>query len=298
MTTIAVTIPAYGDSPLLREAVASVLAQRAAAPGDEIYRRLQVFDDGPPDPVLADWFGGLGPQVSYERNPERLGINGNFQRCLDRAEGEFVVVLGADDRLLPDYVATIGRAARAYPTAAWFHPRVQVVDAAGRPATSTADRIKARLALRPPAYVGGEALAVSLLRGNWMYFPSVAFRTEVVRAYGFRPGLDIVQDLDLYLRMLLGGCHAMLLDARCFEYRRHDASLSSVGRDEGGRFAEERDYFAMIAQELESAGWRRAARAARVHLTSRLHAATVLPAALAGRRWAGARDLLQHAVLP
>src|SRR5690606_28801513 len=119
----------------------SVLAQERS---DDASWQLQVFDDGPADAALGQWMAGLGPQVSYERNPDRLGINGNFQRCLDGAGGELVVVMGADDRLLPGYVRTVARAARAYPTAAWFHPRVRVVDAGGRPSRSLADRMKSR----------------------------------------------------------------------------------------------------------------------------------------------------------
>lgn len=289
---LTVTIPAYGDSPHLREAVASVLDQ------DVDGWALAVLDDGPPDPALADWFAGLGERVAYVRNPERLGINRNFARCLEAASTDLVVVLGSDDRLLPGYVRTMTAAAGAHPDATWLHPRVRVVDSTGAPAAGLQDRIKARLAIRPPAVVGGEELAVSLLRGNWMYFPAVTFRTEAVRPYGFRPGWQIVLDLDLYMRLLVDGATAALVDTECFEYRRHDESLSSQQRHTGARFAEERRYFAEAASTFDRIGWRRAARAARVHLTSRLHAAALVPAALGAGDWPGVRNLSGHVALP
>lgn len=288
--TLAIMIPAYGDSPLLREAVTSVLTQ------DVEEWSLTVVDDGPVDPVLAGWLAGLDPRVEYVRNENRLGINRNFQRCLELADAPLVELLGADDRLLPSYVRTMAAAADAYPMAAWLHPRVRVIDATGRCAPGLADRVKARIALDPPAYVGGEHLAVSLLRGDWMYFPAVTFRTEIVRRYGFRGGLELVQDLDLYLRMLQGGESAVLVDERCFEYRRHEASLSSEQRDSGERFTEEAAYFRQVAADLDAHGWPRAARAARWHVTSRLHAAVGVPGALLGRRWSTARALADHLV--
>ncbi len=288
---LTVAIPAYGDGPHLREAVASVLAQ------DQDDWMLTVLDDGPPDAGLAQWFAGLGTRVSYSRNPDRLGINAIDTRCLEVASTELLVVLGADDRMLPDYVRTMTAAADLSPGVAWLHPRVRVVDDAGAAAATLQDRVKDRLAIRPPAVVGGEGLAVSLLRGNWMYFPSVTFRTDAVRAYGFRPGWDIVLDLDLYLRLLVDGHTASLVDAECFEYRRHDESLSSRERRTGARFAEERRYFAETATMLDRIGWTRAARAARIHLTSRLHAAALLPGALGSADWSGLRGLARHALL-
>lgn len=291
-SSVAVMIPAFGDSSQLREAVRSVLAQ------DDDGWTLAILDDGPEDRALAEWVRGLDGRIAYRRNDPSLGINRNFQACVDRADGDLLVVMGADDRMLPSYVTVMRRAAARHPGAAWFHPRVRVIDADGRPARPLADRIKARLAIRPPAVVAGEQLAVSLLRGNWMYFPAVTFRTDVVRRHGFRNGHDIVLDLDLYLRMIVAGESAVLVDDECFEYRRHDESLSSQQRTTGLRFAEERDYFAEQEHMMRLQGWPRAARAARAHLTSRLHAAAMLPAAAQQHRWGAARTLLAHSVLP
>jgi glycosyltransferase involved in cell wall biosynthesis len=284
----AVTIPAHGDGVLLREAVASVLAQ------DSDDWTLSVHDDGPDDAGLTDWFAGLDARVSYRRNDPRLGINRNFQHCLETADADLVTIMGADDRMLPSYVRVMCAAAQACPEAGWLHPRVQVIDADGDPDTTAADRVKARLSIEPPALVGGEQLAVSLLRGNWRYFPAVTFRTAAARSHGFRPGHDIVLDLDLYLRMLLAGERALLVDSLCFEYRRHGASLSSTQRWTGDRFAEERRYFRQVAAELDLAGWHHASRAARVHLMSRLHAASLVPGAAAARELRGSALLLRH----
>src|SRR5664279_4166137 len=93
-----VMVPAYGDGPLVREAINSVLAQ------DDKHWRLTVIDDAAAieHGELEQWLAGLGDsRVRYLANPQRLGINRNFQRCADESTAEWVVILGADDRLLP-----------------------------------------------------------------------------------------------------------------------------------------------------------------------------------------------------
>lgn len=287
-----VMVPAYGDNPYLRETVASVLAQ------DTDSWLLTLIDDGPEDPGLVQWIADLGDErVSYLHNPVRLGINRNFQRCLELAEAPYAVLVGADDRLHPGYVRVVTAAAAAHPEVAWIQPSVRVIGSDGAAVVTRADQVKARLMPKPSpggvTVLAGEELARSLLVGNWMYFPAVAFRRDVALAHGFRVGRDIVLDLDLYLRMLVDGASAAYLDEVAFDYRRHAASLSSTEAVNGVRFAEERAFFDEAADTLERIGWHRAARAARLHVTSRLYAVLCLPRA----RSAGAvGSLLRHAV--
>ena len=290
---IDVMLPAFGDSPLLREAVTSVRVQT------DPRWMLTVVDDGPADPALAGWCAGLDdPRVRYLHNPVTLGVTRNFQRCLELASSDLVVLLGADDRMLPGYVGAVVAAAAVFPQAAMVQPGVRVIDDAGRPIRPLGDRVKSLLAMRVAGtrLVGGEELAISLLRGNWMYFPSVAFRSSAVRRHGFRQGYDVVQDLDLYLRMILDGASLVLVEEVCFEYRRHAASLSSTAAENGGRFREELAFFAEARSLALRNGWRRAARAADAHLTSRLHSVVRAGAAARNGDLATARALATAAL--
>lgn len=285
-------VPFYGDPDLLRRTVASVRAQ-----SDPSWT-LTVIDDGYPDPSVAAFFAGLDdPRIRYLRNDVNLGANGNFRRCLDLADDEWLVLLGADDELLPNYVAVIAAAVAAHPDAAVVQPGVQVIDEGGAPAMSLLDRVKLRL-LRPTAHgrrvLAGPELAASLLRGNWLYFPSLAFRREPTQRIGLRTGLDVVQDLALVLDLVMAGGTMVLDDTVCFSYRRHSASDSSFRALDGSRFVEQRRYFRAVADEVEALGWHRAARAGRWHLLSRAHALTLLPTALRVRQWHGAAALARH----
>lgn len=282
-------VPFYGDPALLRRTVDSVLAQ--TDPG----WTLTVVDDGYPDPSVAKYFGAMeDPRVRYLRNPTNLGANGNYRRCLEVADEDWLVLLGADDELLPHYVGTVRAAAAAHPAAAVIQPGVQVIDADGAVVTPLLDRVKRRLRPRGNTVLAGPTLAASLLRGNWLYFPSLAFRREPAQRTGFRPGLDVVQDLALVIDLIAAGGSLVVVDEVCFSYRRHRASDSSERALAGSRFVEERRYFREAADQLEALGWRRTARIGRRHLLSRANALTVIPLALRARRWTGALTLARH----
>ena len=288
-------VPYWGDPDLLRTTVDSVRAQR------DPRWTLTVVDDCYPDPSVAELFASESDQrIRYRRNEENLGIAGNFQRCLDLASGEAVVFLGCDDVMLPDYVARAHELLAAFPDADIFQPGVRVIDSAGRQVAPLGDRVKAWLRPRTsgPRVLSGEELAASLLRGNWLYWPSLMFRTKKVQRHAFRQDLPIILDLALVLDMVADGSALVLDPDVTFAYRRHATSLSGTTLSDGSRFAQDRRYFADAAAQMRGAGWRSAEREARRRWTSRLHALTLLPAALHSRedRAGAVRQVLRHAV--
>lgn len=259
-------IPFYGDVAQFRQAVTSVLNQ------DDPEFTLTVVDDCYPSSQPREWLESLDdPRVRYLRNEDNLGVNGNFRRCVELVKQPYFVVMGCDDVMLPDYLSTVRALATQHPDAAVIAPGVEVIDDADRPVRPLGDRMKSVLAPSRASVLSGERLATSLYHGNWTYFPSLLWRTEVVRAVGFRTGLEVVLDLALLVDLAFAG-EALAYDPRVlFRYRRHDASVSSVQAVDGRRFAEENAFFDGEAQRCAARGWTRAARAARLHATSRLH---------------------------
>lgn len=288
---IDIVIPAYNGGAHLEAAVRSVIAQESEQ------WRLHVVDDASPGRGVRDVVATIDdPRVSCSRNRERLGINAQFNKALTLGTAEHLVVMGEDDEMLPGYVAQVLECLRRFPDAGVVQPGVQVIDDAGRTTLPLGDRVKRWVSFRPggPTAYTGEDLLVSLLRGNWTYFPSMCWRREVAAPIGFRPEYDVVLDLALLVEVLRRG-HAFVVDPRpAFRYRRHVASLSSVQAVDGRRFDEEAAYFRGIAESLADDGMTRAARAARLHLTSRLHAVVRLPAAARARDRVAVRTLLRH----
>lgn len=292
MTTLDVLLPYYGDVALMQAAVHSVLAQT-----DQDWR-LTVVDDGT-EAGVPEWFAGLGdPRVRYFRNEQNLGVTGNYRKCLGLAEHEYLVFMGTDDIMLPNYLATIRKVLAAHPGVAMIQPGVEVIDSAGSPSSTLADGVKRRLYAPKDQglhVMGGEQLAVSLLRGNWLYFPSICWRTDAIRTAGFRDNLEIIQDLALIIDLLQAGESMAIDDTQCFQYRRHAVSISSKSAFSGKRFVEARRYFLDVADRLDEHGWPRAAKAARRHFSARLHALTLVPGAVRNGHWEGARTLLAQA---
>jgi glycosyltransferase involved in cell wall biosynthesis len=290
---IEILLPFYGDAGLLRETVESVLAQ------DDPHWKLVVIDDAYPDPTAASWVGELDDErVTYLRNPVNLGVSGAFQRCLDVATGDWIVIMGGDDRMLPRFVGRMREGIRDHPDVAYLQPAVRVIDDEGRPSLPLPDRLKNhyRFSISTPTVFGGRQLTESLLRGNWMYFPATCWRREIVTQYGFQPEYEVVLDLHLQLQILADGGTMLLDPALTFEYRRHAASVSSFTAHDATRFQEEKRFFARTREDALARGWTRAARIARLHVSSRLHALARLPGTLKARDLRGARELVRHAV--
>jgi glycosyltransferase involved in cell wall biosynthesis len=290
---IDIMIPFWGDPDLLLKAVESVLAQTDPS------WRLTIVDDCYPESV-ADRIEELDdPRVRYVRNQKNLGITDNYRRCIELATEDVVVLLGCDDLMLPNYVDIIRTTAKAYPQATVIQPGVEVIDETGTPTHSLRDCVKARL-VRPrserPLLLTGEAAASSLLWGDWLYWPSLAFRRQDLARQDFRDAFPIIQDLALVMDLILAGGSLLYVPTVCFRYRRHSASASATSSIDGRRFEGERRYLALAEKLTMVKGWRRAARHARWRLLSRLDALTIVPRTLCGRQWHGLAVLGRHIV--
>lgn len=297
--TIDVMLPYYGDVAMMKAAVGSVLNQ---ADKDFV---LTIVDDGYPDADLPEYFRRLvdsDNRVRYFRNDVNLGANGNYKKCLSLVEHDVVVVMGADDVMLPNYIATV-RKAFENPEIMIFQPGVEVIDENGAVYEPLGDKVKAglrRLAVggSSEAIIAGEPIAQSLITGDWLYFPSVAWRAQAILKHDFREQYDVVQDIALAMDIIMDGGKMLVSDTICFQYRRHRDSDSSVRALDGRRFAEERAFFDECARDFAKLGWSRAARAARLHLTSRLNAVSLTPKVVSKGMWPGLSKLVRHAFRP
>jgi glycosyltransferase involved in cell wall biosynthesis len=288
-------LPYYGDVGYLKTAVKSVLGQTFTD------WRLVIVDDGYPDPTPAEWARGIAARddrVHYLRNEENLGANGNYRKALSLVESSLFVMMGADDVMLPNYLSSVLRIATAFPDADVIQPGVAVIDGEGKRYVPRADRVKRWYAPRVKGMVElkAEDMAQSLVRADWAYFPALTWRAETAKRIGFTEGLDVVQDLALLLDIAAEGGSFAIGSEVAFEYRRHALSDSSVRAFDGRRFLEERDFFADQARRFANLGWRRASRAARNRVASRLHAASVAVSAMTSRQWGSARLLLAIAL--
>lgn len=287
-----IALPFYGDVAFMKQTVQSILNQ------SDPNWKLIVVDDGYPDETLPGWFADLGDgRIEYQRNSSNLGANGNFQKCLGLLSAEYCLVMGADDLLEPNFVERINEIILQNPGISMIHPGVKVIDEHNEPISTRSDQVKRNIreGQGNSNILGGESLAKSLMRGNWMYFPSIVWKTKTIQEIGFRPGFHVCQDLGLAMDLIMQGGELALIEDEIFRYRRHQGSDSSIKAINGERFKDEKHFFNVMSGDLKNMGWRSAARSAKIHSTSRLHSASLIPACIARKQ--NPLPLMKHALL-
>jgi glycosyltransferase involved in cell wall biosynthesis len=289
--TLEIMMPFFGRPDHFRIAVESVLAQTSPD------WRLTVVDDVYPDVEPGKWVAGLrDKRITYIRNKTNLGPSLNFNKCLELSAQEYVTFIGCDDVFLPNYVGEISRMATSFPQASILQPGVRTIDQNGQSSRGPAEVVKSFL--RPlkngEGLLSGEKLAQSLLRGNWAYFPSLAWRTQDLRDLGFRSEFNVVQDLMLILDLVESGRNLAISSETAFLYRRHKGSYSAMTGSDGSKFREESKLYAEMSRRMSNKEWYQAARTARLHLISRLEALSLLPPAIISGDRQGWADMLRH----
>lgn len=261
---IDILLPYWGEFSLLKKTVESVLAQTNAN------WRLLVLDDAYPSDEAKKYFSTLNDRrITYYRHKKNIGITKNFNYSINAAKAKYCVVLGCDDRLLPNYVET---ALKNIGDADFYQPGVEVIDGNDNVYNPLTDRVKSAISPKKPGIYYGEKLASSLCVGNWLYFPSILWKTDVIKHYKFEAGRDNTQDVILELSIVLDGGKLFVDHEVSFQYRRFADSWSSRRKSKaGGRFNDEGTTYNDFAKKFKHIGWNKAARSARLHATSRLH---------------------------
>lgn len=261
MSHLCVLIPSYRPGPALREAVASVLAQEG------VDLDLLVVDDASPEPVAASLAGIDDPRLRIVQNPVNLGLAGNWNRCLELAAGDPILIFHQDDRLLPGYLARAVSLLTADPSLVFVFSNLRRIDGAGRP---TGGHWNPKALPEADVVIDGADLIHRLLtHGNFIPCPSVVVRRSAYAAAGaFNPALAYALDLDMWLRLAHLGPVAYLAKAG-LEQRFHSAQASRPFMGGPREFAElraaYRGFFA-LAQGPEAT-----AAASRYHPTAADH---------------------------
>jgi glycosyltransferase involved in cell wall biosynthesis len=110
-----VLLPTYNRLDLLQYAVESVTRQ------DYDDWELIISDNQSEDDVAGYVKGLDDPRIIYARTSHLLNVTENWNRALSLSSGEYVVMLGDDDALMPGYFTTLLRVAGQYDTPDWIY---------------------------------------------------------------------------------------------------------------------------------------------------------------------------------
>jgi len=100
---ISIVIPTFRRPDLLKEAIASALMQKS----NNLYEVVVVDNESAPDFAIQinEVINSLNaPNLKLYRNEKNVGMFGNWNRCIELAEGEWITILNDDDLLLPDFI--------------------------------------------------------------------------------------------------------------------------------------------------------------------------------------------------
>jgi Glycosyl transferase family 2 len=202
---VTVVIPCFRQAHFLPEAIESVLAQDHGA------IEIVVVDDGSPDNVGE--VAARYPGVKCLRRPNG-GLAAARNAGLEKANGDFLLFLDADDRLLPEAISLGLEALRPDPEAMMAAGTWQLIGEAGEPLPADPPQ-------QPP-----EAFP-ALLESCFISTPAaVLYRRELFREIGgFDPEVSASADYDLYLRTA-ARLPVRLHPYTVAEYRRHGANMT------------------------------------------------------------------------
>lgn len=203
---VSVIVPCYGQAAYLEQAIESVLAQT--------YAQLEVVvvDDGSPDNAAR--LAGRFPWVRCIRQPN-AGLAAARNTGIRESEGELLVFLDADDRLLPRALEAGVEELRAHPAAAFAFGRYRRVGGDGQ-------RLQDDEQPRPDA----DPYSV-FLRYNYAGVPATGVfrRSALEEAGNFDESVGGAEDYDLGLR-LSRRFAVRPHDQEVVEYRVHGAGMS------------------------------------------------------------------------
>ena len=127
MPKVSVCIPTYNTARYLPEAIESALRQNF-----EDYELL-ICDNASTDETPEICSRYRDSRLRYERFDEFVGQAANWNRCLDLATGQYIVLLHSDDILRPDFLQRAANVLDKHPEVGLIHCTVQHINQNGDP---------------------------------------------------------------------------------------------------------------------------------------------------------------------
>jgi len=98
MAKVTIAIPTYNRSKFLAEAIRSVLEQT------HIDFELLVVDNASTDRTKEVVKSFNDPRINYHRNKKNIGMMRNWNKCIELSKGKYLMILGDDDILYPNFI--------------------------------------------------------------------------------------------------------------------------------------------------------------------------------------------------
>lgn len=194
---VCICIPTYNAAATIRETLASIQSQT--------YPNLivHVSDNASTDDTLRMIDSIADSRVRVHRLERNVGAEGNFNRCIELAEGDYAAIFHADDLYESDMVAKQVAFLQGEPEAAAVFTGASLIDEMGKQCGQIG--WPASIASDHGLYDFGTMFKAVLQHSNFFICPSAMVRTSVYqreitswRGESFKSSAD----LDVWLRIL------------------------------------------------------------------------------------------------
>jgi glycosyltransferase involved in cell wall biosynthesis len=210
---LTVCLPVYNGARYLEESVRSVL--------DQNYTNFEfiICDDCSTDDSPKIIENLSDDRLIYVRNPERLGLVRNWNKCVTLAKTDYVYLWHQDDIMLPGNLKKKVEVLDANPTVGFVHSNIEWLDQASQEIRQHWAEDSTRDYLVP-----GYFFFLRNLRQNSFCCPSAMIRAECYKRLGYyREELPLSCDTEFFMRV------SLYYDVACIgepliRYRWHSAS--------------------------------------------------------------------------
>jgi glycosyltransferase involved in cell wall biosynthesis len=218
---LTIFIPCYGSSPYLTETLKSVW--KSFPP--EV--KIVIIDDGSPTSEVMEISKLYSDRLLYIRNHENQGIARTFNQAVALCDTEYLSICGSDDFYDESYYQNFKNMTYENPTADLIILEVKEVDSAGNIQDSVRSVYKK---LITSFLKMGMPIQTTMLFGNHLYFPSLAWRHSTLRNFSFSEEHKCSMDWLLLTQFVMENTTVSYQknSSPSFYYRRHDENFSKV----------------------------------------------------------------------
>lgn len=216
--------------------------------------------------------------IHFVKNEANLGLadcwNQGLEVLVSRFNPEILSVIHADDLIEPNFLSATLKAHRDYPSAVAVHTSVKIVNRSNKPRFSVTDKVKVSIAPGKRSRIimtRGDVGMASILRGNFVYCPTLSFKSNLISRPLFNARWKMLVDLDVTSRLLLDGKTIIGIPDRVYRYRRHSSSTTSLLNDSATRFVEEIRFYREVVTACEAKHYFTSAKVGSRMIMVRLH---------------------------
>lgn len=215
-----IAIPAY-KAKYLRECLVSVLSQSY-----EDFEVIILNDKSPENlrEIIDDFDDHRIRYYENDKNIGALNLVDNWNKCLDLAEGEFIICMGDDDKLLPHCLSEYLKLMEKYPDLDVYHGWTEIID-------ENSEFV--RLQEARPEIESVYSMMWHRWNGRHQFIGDFLFRTEILKSIGGYFKLPLAWASDDITSFLMaeekGIANTQVL---VFQYRVNSLTISSTANAE------------------------------------------------------------------